>query len=148
MAKKVDQKPLTAKEMVFVELVSDYTDDRTIPEKTVAAGYNTPKYGYKLLRRPDIAGAIEEQVNQTIKVLRARRGSVINALRKRATSNAPNANEAAKLYLQCTGDIGSGGISNVVNVKQENNAGTLEDGMDAVEQRRQAVIDAMAEAKE
>ncbi len=137
MAKKSDGKPFTARETMFIELIADHTDARSIPAKTLAAGYAHEKQGYALLKRPEITDAIEARVNQAVKVIRNRRGSVIAALANRAESSAPNANEAAKLYLQTTGDIGSGGHTVKVDVTQNNKDDSLEESMESIEAKRE-----------
>lgn len=131
-------RPLTPRESVFAELVADHTDTRSISEKTLAAGWRGRKHGYEVLRRPHVAARIEALVEQSLRAIRARRGAVLNALVDRAVGDGREANEAARIYLQATGDIGTGGIT---NVNALSNHGTLEDRVRADELRERSFPD-------
>ena len=104
-------KSLAVKERAFAEMVADYTDTRTLAEKCKAAGWANGNMAFEIMKRDRVAEMIDRLVEQNMRALRAGRGAVMAAVQRRASKDGREANEAAKIYLQATGDIGTGGVS-------------------------------------
>ena len=149
--KETEPGRLTARERRFAELIADHTDARSIPQKTLAAGYAAKTHGYALLKRPEITDAIEVLVNQALRIIRASRVQILAALAERAIGftringkrvpvSASDANTAAKTFLQFTGDLPSGGHTTHVNVTQNGARPTLEESMGVIASERAAIL--------
>lgn len=105
--KKGESHRLTARERRFAHLVADPLDTRSIGDKGVACGWKDQKYGYKIMRREHVANEIERVVNEHLRALKVRVARVLSALADRAEDGDT---QAARLFLEAAGLIGSGGV--------------------------------------
>ena len=104
---------LTPKHLHAIDLVADPLDTRTLEEKAADAGF-TYKTLYRVLKEPE-----------ALRILRERTDYHINYQRPAAyrclIQNFRGGDRAsARDYLQAIGDIGTGGHTTNVSVKQDN----------------------------
>lgn len=109
--KKVDGQELTARERKFALLVADPRDGRSIGAKGQDAGWREARYGYRVARRPHVAAEIERVHAENMRTMRARVARVMGALADKAEDGDV---QAAKVFLEAAGVIGSGGVT-IVN---------------------------------
>lgn len=139
-AKKGDENELTARERVFVQLVADPIDTRSVGEKAQAAGWKEPRYGYRVAARPRVAAAIERAVADNIRTLRARVSRVLSVLATKAEGGDVR---AAALYLEACGVIGSRGVSvSVTSTAEHRVMGFPERLQRLIDERREKLIEA------
>ena len=125
---------LTAKHLLFIDMLADPCDQRTNKAKAKDAGWS-PRHTYTMLRDSDFLTKLHER---TTILVAARRAEIYGHLRK---SSNDGDTAAAVAFLKGCGDI-QGGTNVVTNVSQNNSDKDLINRYDAVRRLRSAKVKA------
>lgn len=136
---KPDFGKLDAQQTLFVELVTDPFDTRSVGEKGVQAGYSE-KYGYELRRKLDAYVIYRlDDIRRSNDLLHQQ--AFYKCFKRAMDDSRPDCGEHMRMYFQASGVIGSGGSTTNVNVQQNNASDdTLEERMKQLERRERALV--------